>query len=153
MKKIIIIITIAIVSCFVGYLYYSSQRVIEYYTISVFPSSWYDSKTKVEVKKVKNYETDSIAIEEQTNLYHALQEMNNDRAEEAKKKGDSGNVMIFTRMRDEQRCLIKITHKRSFDFEELKELIIKRGVNSVEVENYCENNEVELSMFPMLSNF
>ena len=119
-------------------------------TISVFPSSWYDSKTKVEVK---NYETDSIAIEEQTNLYHALQEMNNDRAEEAKKKGDSGNVMIFTRMRDEQRCLIKITHKRSFDFEELKELIIKRGVNSVEVENYCENNEVELSMFPMLSNF
>ena len=153
MKKIIIIITIAIVSCFVGYLYYSSQRVIEYYTISVFPSSWYDSKTKVEVKKVKNYETDSIAIEEQTNLYHALQEMNNDRAEEAKKKGDSGNVMIFTRMRDEQRCLIKITHKRSFDFEELKELIIKRGVNSVEVENYCKKNEVELSMFPILSNF
>ena len=80
MKKIIIIITIAIVSCFVGYLYYSSQRVIEYYTISVFPSSWYDSKTKVEVKKVKNYETDSIAIEEQTNLYHALQEMNNDKS-------------------------------------------------------------------------
>ena len=33
MKKIIIIITIAIVSCFVGYLYYCSQRVIEYYTI------------------------------------------------------------------------------------------------------------------------
>lgn len=153
MKKIVIIIIVAIVSCFVGYLYYSSQRVIDYFTVSVFPSSWYDSKTKVEVKKVKNYETDSIAIEEQTNLYHALQEMNNEKAEEAKKKGNTGNVMIFSRMRDEQRCLIKITHKRSFDFEELKELIIKHGVNSAIVENYCENNEVELSMFPMLSDF
>lgn len=153
MKKILFIVVISVVICFLSYLYYSTMPETEYYTVSSFPSSWYDSKTKIEVKKVKKYESDSIAIEEETNLYHALQEIRNRVVEEAKRKGDTGNVMIYSRMRDEQRCLIKITHKRSFDFEELKELIIKHGVNSAKVENYCENYEVELSMFPMLSDF
>lgn len=153
MKKIFTIVVIAVVICLLGYLYYDSQYETEYYTVSVLPSSWYDSKTKVEVKKVKNYDSDSLAIEEQTNLYHILQEMHNDRVEEAKKEGNTGNVMIFSRMRDEQRCLIKIVHKRSFDFGEMKKLIIKYGVNSANVENYCKNNKVELSMYPMLSDF
>ena len=153
MKKILAIVIIAVVICLLGYLYYDSQYETEYYTISVFPSSWYDSKTKVELKKVKNYDSDSLAIEEQTNLYHTLQEMHNDRVEEARKEGNTGNVMIFSRMRDEQRCLIKIVRKRNCDFEELKELIIKYGVNSEKVEKYCESNQVKLIMYPMLSDF
>lgn len=153
MKKIFVIVVFVFFVGVLGCCYYNSQYEIEYYTVSSIPSSWYDSKTKIEVKKVKNYESDSLAIEEETNLYHALQEMHNDRIEEAKKEGNSGNVMIFSRMRDEQRCLIKISHKRSFDFEKLKELIIKNGVNSAEIENYCKSNEVELSIFPMLSDF
>lgn len=153
MKKILAIVIIAVVVCLLGYLYYDSQYETEYYTVSVFPSSWYDSKTKVEVKKVKNYDTDSLAIKEQTKLYHTMQEMHNDRLEEAKKEGNTGNVMIFSRMRDEQRCLIKIVRKRSFDFKELKELIIKYGVNSAKVEKCCESNDVKLNMYPMLSDF
>ena len=153
MKKILYIVIIAVVICFLGYLYYDLQYETEYYTVSEFPPSWYDSRTKVEVKKVKNYKSDSLAIEEQTNLYHIVQEMHNDRVEEAKKEGNTGNVMIFSRMRDEQRCLIKLVRKRSFDIEELKELIIKYGINSAKVENYCENNQVKLSMYPMLSDY
>lgn len=153
MKKILSLAVIGLVIYLLGYLYYNSQYETDYYTLSVFPSSWYDSKTKIEIKKVKNYESDSIAIEEETNLYHALQEMHKDRLEEARKVKNLGNVMIFSRMRDEQRCLIKIAHKRNFDFVYLKELIIKNGVNSIEVENFCKGNEVELNIFPMLSDF
>ena len=153
MKKIFVIVIIAVVICLLGYLYYNSQYETEYFTISVFPSSWYDSKTKVELKMVKNYDSDSLAIEEQTNLYHTLQEMHNDRVEEARKEGNTGNVILFSRMRDEQRCLIKIVRKRNCDFEELKELIIKYGVNSVKVEKYCESHQVKLIMYPMLSDF
>ena len=153
MKKILSIVIIAVVISLLGYLYYNSQYETEYYTVSVFPSSWYDNKKKVEVKKVKNYDSDSLAIEEQTNLYHYIQEMHNDRVEEAKKEGNTGNVMIFSRMRDEQRCLIKIVRKRSFNIDELKEQIIKYGVNSAKVENYCERNDVQLNMYPLLSDF
>ena len=153
MKKIFAIAGIVFVFCYLGYLYYSSQNETEYYIVSVLPPSWYDSKTKVEVKRIKNYDTDSMAIEAQTDLYHALQEMNNNRVEEAKKEGNTGNVMIYSRMRDEQRCLIKIVHKRSFEIGKLKALIIKYGVNSEKVENYCKDNKVELNIFPMLSDF
>lgn len=153
MKKIFAIAAIVFAICLLGYLYYNSQYETEYYTVSVFPPSWYDKKTKVEVKRIKNYDTDSLAIEAQTDLYHALQEMNNTRVEEAKKEGNTGNVMIYSRMRDEQRSLIKIVHKRSFEIKKLKELIIKYGVNSANVENYCKDNKVELSIFPMLSVF
>ena len=153
MKKIFTIVAIAVIICLFGYLYYDTQYETEYYTVSVFPSSWYDSKTMVELKKVKKYDSDSLAIEEQTKLYHTMQEMHNDIVEKAQKEGNAGDVMIFSRMRDEQRCLIKIVHKRSFDFKELKELIIKYGINSAKVDNYCENKEVELSMYPMISDY
>ena len=119
MKKILSLAVIGLVIYLLGYLYYNSQYETDYYTLSVFPSSWYDSKTKIEIKKVKNYESDSIAIEEETNLYHALQEMHKDRLEEARKVKNLGNVMIF----------------------------------SIEVENFCKGNEVELNIFPMLSDF
>ena len=67
MKKILSLAVIGLVIYLLGYLYYNSQYETDYYTLSVFPSSWYDSKTKIEIKKVKNYESDSIAIEEETN--------------------------------------------------------------------------------------
>lgn len=153
MKKIFALAAIAIVCGLLGYLYYTNQSVTEYYMVSERPASWYDSKVKIEVKKVKDYESDSLAIERETELYHTLQDMHNDKVIEAKKNGNTSNEMIFTRMRDEQCCLIKIVHKRNLDFGELKQLIIKNGINSAAVDNYCEKNNAELSLFPILSNY
>ena len=153
MKKIILAVIALLVVIVCGCYFYFSQIETEYYTISMFPPSWYDNKTKVEVKKVKQYDSDSLAIEVETNLYHSLQQMHNDRVEEAKRKNDHGNEMIFTRFRDEQRCLIKLVHNKRFDFNELKKLIIEHGPNSAQVEQYCEKNGVELSVFPMLSEY
>lgn len=153
MRKILILIVLLGVICLLGFLYYNAQRVTEFYTVSVYPSSQYDSKPKIEVKKIKNYESDSLAIEEQTNVYHTLQEMYNDRIEEAKRDGNTGDMIIFSRLRDEQRCLIKIVHKRSFKMEKLKQLILNNGVNSAEVGRYCEDSDVELNIYPILSDY
>ena len=152
-KGLYIIIMIAVVGSLLGYLFYNSQNVTEYYLVSVYPPSWYDSKTKIEVKKTKNYESDSLAIERETNIYHYIQESFNDKVTKAKENSEASNEIIYARFRDEQRCLIKIVHKLSFDFEKLKELIIKHGVNSSQVENYCKNNDIEVSMCPLLSEY
>lgn len=136
-----------------GSFIYFSQTVSEYYTVSEYPTTAYDNKKKLEIKKVKQYESDSLAIDEETKKYHYMQEDWNRMMEDAKKKGDTGGEMINARFRNEQRCLIKITHRRLFDFDKFKELVIKHGPNSAQVDTYCKNNNVDMTLFPMLSDY
>ena len=153
MKKIILplFICLFIVAC--GCFIYFNQSVTEYYIVSEYPSTAYGSKKEVKIQKVKQYESDSLAIEEEETKYHFMQEDWNRRVEEAKKKNSPSDIMIYTRFRDEQRCLIKIAHKRLFDYDKFKELVIQYGPNSTQLETFCENNNVVFSMFPMLSDY
>lgn len=125
----------------------------KYYTVSEYPSTAYGSKKTAEIHETSYYESDSLAVAEEERKYHFIQDDWNRKVEEAKTKNSQSDVLIFTRFRDEQRCLIKITHNRSFDFESLKKLIIQHGPNSADVDAYCNNNDIELSIFPMLSNY
>lgn len=60
---------------------------------------------------------------------------------------------VYKCWRDEQRIIIKLAHKRSFDVNELQELIIKYGLRSYEVDSYCKENKVDMSIFPLLSKY
>ena len=60
---------------------------------------------------------------------------------------------VYKRWRDEQRIIMKLVHKRSFDVNELQELITKFGLRSYEVESYCKDNKVDMAIYPLLSKY
>ena len=153
MKKAIIILVVLAFVAGIGFLYYNNKTITEYYTISTYPQSLYDSKVKVDIKKIKQYESDSLAIEAEERMYNYIQEDWNRRVEEAEKKKETSNVAIYSRFRDEQRSLIRLTHKRSFDTDRLKGIIQKHGFNSYQVDDYLKENEVDFMFYPMLSKY
>lgn len=153
MKKIIAIFVIAIVGCIIGYIYYNGQITTAYYRVSLYPPTSYDNKPKVEIQKTPQYENDSLATAAEEYIYQYMQEQWEKKREESMKQNDGGDDALYRRWRDEQRIIIKLAHKRSFEVDKLKELITKYGLRSYEVESYCNENEVEMSIYPLLSKY
>lgn len=153
MKKILSVLIIVVISCLIGYLYYNSQIETAYYRVSIYPPTSYDRNPKVEIHETPQYENDSIAIVTEENIYQYMQERWDKRVEESIKQNHGREDAVYKRWRDEQRIIIKLVHKRSFDVNELKELIIKYGLRSYEVDSYCRENKVDMSIFPLLSKY
>lgn len=153
MKKILAVLIIAVVGCIIGYLYYNEQIITAYYRVSIYPPSLYDRNPKVEIHGTPQYENDSIAISIEESTYQYMQERHEKERAESIEKNHGIEDPVLRRFRDEQRIIIKLAHKRNFDVEELQELIVKYGLRSYEVESYCRENEVDLSIYPLLSKY
>ena len=82
-----------------------------------------------------------------------MQERHEKERVESIEKNHGNEDSVLRRFRDEQRIIIKLAHKRSFDVNELQELIKKYGLRSYKVDSYCKENEVEMSIYPLLSKY
>lgn len=153
MKRLISISIIVAICCLICYLYYNSQIETVYYRVSIYPSTSYDGNPKVEIHETPQYENDSIAISIEEYIYQYMQEHDEKQRIESEEKNHGIEDEVYKRWRDEQRIIIKLAHKRSFDVNELQELIIKFGLRSYKVESYCKENKVDMSIFPLLSKY
>lgn len=153
MKKIIAIFVIAVAGCMMGYIYYNEQITTAYYRVSIYPPTSYDSNPKIEIHETPEYENDSIAINIEEYTYQYMQERHEKERVESIEKNHGNEDPVLRRFRDEQRIIIKLAHKRSFEVDKLKELITKYGLRSYEVESYCKENEVDMSLYPLLSKY
>ena len=152
MKKLISISIIAI-CCIVGYLYYNGQIITTYYRVSIYPPTSYDSSPKVEIHETPQYENDSIAISIEEYTYQYMQEHHEKQRIKSIGKNHGIEDEAYKRWRDEQRIIIKLAYKRSFDVNELQDLILKYGLRSYEVDSYCKEKKVDMSIFPLLSKY
>ena len=153
MKKILSVSIIVVISCLIGYLYYNSQIETAYYRVSIYPPTSYDRNPKVEIHETPQYENDSIAISIEEYTYQYMQERHEKERVESIEKNHGVEDEVLRRWRDEQRIIIKLAHKRSFEIDKLKKLITEYGIRSYEIESYCKENEVEMSIFPLLSKY
>lgn len=153
MKRILVVLVIIVVGCMIGYIYYYGQITTAYYRVSLYPPTLYDNKPKVEIQKTPQYENDSLAIAAEEYIYQYMQEQWEKEREESMKQNHGNEDPVLRRFRDEQRIIIKLAHKRSFEVDKLKELITKYGLRSYEVESCCKENEVEMSIYPLLSKY
>lgn len=153
MKKILSLSIIVSISCLIGYLYYNSQIETAYYRVSIYPPTSYDRNPKVEIHETPQYENDSIAINIEEHIYQYMQEHDEKKRIESIEKNHGIEDEVYKRWRDEQRIIMKLVHKRSFDVNELQELITKFGLRSYEVESYCKDNKVDMAIYPLLSKY
>ena len=153
MKKILSISIIVVISSLIGYLYYNSQIETAYYRVSIYPPTSYDRTPKVEIHETPQYENDSIAISIEEYTYQYMQERHEKQRIESIEKNHGIEDEAYKRWRDEQRIIIKLAYKRSFDVNELQDLILKYGLRSYEVDSYCKENKVDMSIFPLLSKY
>ena len=153
MKKIILfsLICLGIIVC--GYFIYYSQTVTEYYRVSIYPPTVYDSRPKVEIKQAPQYENDSLAIEAEEHIYYYMQERWEKSRRESMEKNHTNDDAVYRRFRDEHRSLIRIVHKRSFKVEKLQEVVDEYGLHSYNVEKFCKDNDVDISIYTILSKY
>jgi len=68
-------------------------------------------------------------------------------------KNHTNDDAVYRRFRDEHRSLIKIVHKRSFKVEKLQEVVDEYGLHSYNVEKFCKDNDVDISIYTILSKY
>ena len=107
MKKIIVIIVLAVFGCIIGYLYYNEQVITAYYRVSVYPPSLYDRNPKVEIHETPQYENDSTAISIEEYTYQYMQERHEKERLKSIEKNHGTEDPVLRRFRDEQRIIIK----------------------------------------------
>lgn len=152
MKKYISIIGVIVIGCLIGYLYYNNQLITVYYRVSIYPPTSYDKNPKIKIHETPQYENDSIAINIEEYVYQYEQEEHEKKRVESIEKYGIEDA-VYRCWRDGQRIIIKLVHKRSFNSDKLQELITKYGVRSYKVEEYCSDNDVKMSIYPLLSKY
>lgn len=152
MKRILVLLScIGIIVC--CYFIYYNQTVTEYYRVSIYPPTSYDSRPKVEIVQAPQYENDSLAIEAEEHIFYFMQERWEKVRKESMKKNHTNDDVVYRRFRDEHRILIKIVHNRSFEVGRLQEVVVEHGLYSCDVEKFCKDNDVDISIYAISSKY
>ena len=126
---------------------------LEHYGITTY------SDPKFEIENLKQYSSDSIAIEEQTlwakdavkffseQLESLLKE--NPKSQMDKMKLNA-QIEAMQELLAQSYYLISFTHKESFDSNEFFNFMKEHGIDSKETNEYIKKNELEVNIYPIL---
>lgn len=105
---------------------------------------------KLYINNCQRYESDSAAIAGETQRYEEFDRQMQDSlskcSDDLKGKVEAE---VYADILDETRILMRLTHHEDFNFNELREVIIKEGAYSLKTKEYFDAHQIEVEFYTL----
>ncbi len=141
------------------------KDITDYYLITITPPQRTEhygitrySDPKFEVEGLKQYESDSVALAEQsarakdgvtlyTEKFESL--LKDNPTDDMEKMKLNAQIEAMQELLAQSYYLISFTHKESFDAAELFNFMKEHGIDSKETNKYIKDNELQVNIYPI----